>query len=63
MPKSAPAALEAFLDDPARPEGTFLFTVVSAPELVPPSDWLPIIFAEEDAGYASLAARGASDRR
>ena len=32
----------------------FLFTVASAPELVPPSEWLPIIFGEADAGYASL---------
>ena len=61
-PSSDPGALQAFLDHPSRPAGTFcyhelqgfLFTVVSAPELVPPSDWLPIIFAEEDAGYASL---------
>ena len=62
LTSSDPSALQAFLDHPSRPEGTFryhelqgfLFTVVSAPELVPPSDWLPIIFAEEDAGYASL---------
>ena len=59
---SAPGALRAFLEHPSRPAGTltyhelqgFLFTVVSAPELVPPSDWLPIIFADEDAGYATL---------
>ena len=45
-----------------RPAGTlryhelqgFFFTVASAPELVPPSEWLPIIFGEADAGYASL---------
>ena len=62
LTSSDPGAVQAFLDHPSRPEGTFryhelqgfLFTVVSAPELVPPSDWLPIIFAEEDAGYASL---------
>ena len=59
---SDPGALKAFLDHPSRPEGTFryhelqgfLFTIVSAPELVPPSDWLPIIFGNEKAAYASL---------
>ena len=59
---SDPGALQTFLDHPSRPAGTFryhelqgfFFTVVSAPEMVPPSNWLPIIFAEEDAGYASL---------
>jgi uncharacterized protein len=50
------------LEHPARPAGTltyhelqgFLFAVVSAPELVRPSEWLPIIFNEHDAGYATL---------
>ena len=59
---SDPGALQAFLDHPSRPEGTFryhelqgfLFTVVSAPDLVPPSDWLPVVFGDEKAGYASL---------
>ena len=54
--------LLAFLEHPARPEGTltyhelqgFLFAVVSAPELIRPSEWLPIIFNEHDAGYATL---------
>ena len=58
---SDPSALRAFLEHPSRPAGAlsyhelqgFLFTVVSAPELIHPSEWLPIIFAEEDAGYAS----------
>ena len=63
MPSSSdPGALQAFLDHPSRPEGTFryhelqgfLFTVVSAPEIVPPSEWLPIIFGDEKAAYASL---------
>ena len=61
MPASDPSTLRAFLEHPARPAGTlsyhelqgFLFTVVSAPELVQPSDWLPIIFGEEEAGFAS----------
>jgi uncharacterized protein len=59
---ATPAALLAFLEHPARPAGTltyhelqgFLFAVVSAPELVQPSEWLPIIFNEHDAGYATL---------
>ena len=58
---SDPGALRAFLEHPSRPAGTltyhelqgFLFTVVSAPEMVPPSDWLPVIFGEEEAGFAS----------
>ena len=51
-----PQLLTPFLDDPDRPAGTlryhelqgFLFTVASAPELVPPSEWLPVIFGEAD---------------
>ncbi len=47
LPASDPSALQAFLEHPAQPAGTlsyhelqgFLFTVVSAPELVQPSDW------------------------
>ena len=61
LPASDPSTLRAFLEHPARPAGTlsyhelqgFLFTVVSAPELVRPSEWLPIIFGEEEAGFAS----------
>ena len=61
LPVSDPSALRAFLEHPARPAGTlryhelqgFLFTVVSAPELVRPSEWLPIIFAGEEAGFTS----------
>ena len=60
-PVSHPGTLRAFLEHPTRPAGTlsyhelqgFLFTVVSAPELIPPSDWLPIIFGDEEAGFAS----------
>ena len=61
LPASDPSTLRAFLEHPSLPAGTlsyhelqgFLFTVVSAPELVPPSDWLPIVFADEQAGFAS----------
>ena len=62
LPASDPGALRAFLEHPSRPAGTlsyhelqgFLFTVVSAPELIPASEWLPIIFAGEDIDYASV---------
>ena len=46
--------LKRFLDDPACPADTLryhelqdlLFAVVSAPVLIPPSAWLPVIFGE-----------------
>jgi uncharacterized protein len=55
--------LRSFLDHPARPAGTlryhelqgFLFTIASAPELVRPSEWMPIVFGDHEAGYESLA--------
>ena len=62
LPASDPSTLRAFLDHPSRPAGTltyhelqgFLFTVVSAPELIQPSEWLPIIVAGEDVDYANV---------
>jgi uncharacterized protein len=53
--------LRSFLEDPARPAGTlryhelqgFLFTIAAAPELVRPSEWMPIVFGNHDAGYES----------
>lgn len=59
---SGPNALKAFLEDPARPAGTlsyhelqgFLFSVASAPELIRPSEWMPFVFADKEAEYASL---------
>ena len=62
-PAFDPHVLERFLGHPSRPAGTlryhelkgFLFSVVSAPELIPPSEWLPIIFGDEEAGYTTLA--------
>jgi uncharacterized protein len=59
---AAASKLKTFLENSARPVGTlryhelqgFLFTIASAPELIRPSEWMPIIFAEEEAGYASL---------
>ena len=60
-PVTSPS-LHAFLEQPSRPAGTltyhelqgFLFAVVSAPELIRPSEWLPIIFNDREAGYATL---------
>ena len=55
-------SLEAFLADPARPTGTlryheaqgFLFAVASSPQLIQPSEWIPIVFGDAEADYASL---------
>ena len=54
--------LGSFLSHSKRPEGTlsfhelqgFLFAVTSAPELIRPSEWLPLISNEEDMCYADL---------
>jgi len=54
--------LKTFLADPMRPADTlryhelqgFLFAVTSAPELIPPSEWMPIVFGESEPQYASL---------
>lgn len=54
--------LRAFLEHPSRPPDTltyhelqgFLFTVACAPELVKPSEWMPVVFGEAEPGYASL---------
>ena len=54
--------LRSFFEHPARPAGTlryhelqgFLFTIASAPELVRPSEWMPIVFGDHEAGYDSL---------
>ena len=62
LPASDPSALRAFLEHPTRPAGTLsyhelqglLFTVVSAPELIPLSEWMPIIFAGEEVDYANV---------
>jgi uncharacterized protein len=55
-------ALRPFLEHPDRPPGTlryhelqgFLFALASAPEMVPPSEWMPMVFGEHAAGYESL---------
>jgi uncharacterized protein len=54
--------LSEFLTAPERPEGTmsycecagFLFAVSCSPELVRPSEWIPLLFNGQDAGYESM---------
>lgn len=54
--------LKRFLADPRRPAETFsyhemrgfLFVVATAPTLLRPSEWLPVIFAGEEAGFSDL---------
>ena len=51
--------LRTFLSSPQRPKDTltypqlagFLFSMANAPELIPPSEWLPIVFNDQDARY------------
>lgn len=60
--RADPARLKAFLEDPARSPRTlqyhelqgFLFALASAPEMVPPSEWMPVVFGGGDPEYASL---------
>ncbi len=55
--------LAEFLAADARPEGTmnyaelhgFIFSVACSPELIKPSEWLPLIFNSAAPDYASLA--------
>ena len=59
MSQADVAELTNFLIDRKRPEGTFcfqklqgfLFAVASSPEMVPPSDWLPIVSNDEDIAF------------
>ena len=61
MPKHINKLLTSFLSSPQRPEGTltfheaqgFLFAISCAPELIKPSEWLPLIFNEQEADYAN----------
>lgn len=56
------ARLTEFLAAPERPQGTmtyfelagFLFAVACAPEMIRPSEWIPLVFAEEDGNYKTL---------
>lgn len=54
--------LRRFLAAPERPSGTFsyaelagfLFAICCSPELVPPADWLPLVYDGHDANYGGL---------
>ena len=54
--------LRRFLAAPERPAGTFsyaelagfLFAICCSPEMVPPSDWLPLVFNDKEAGYQNF---------
>lgn len=54
--------LQEFLAAPGRPAGTmsyfkltgFLFAVCSSPEPIQPSEWLPLVFDDQEADYQSL---------
>jgi uncharacterized protein len=62
MHRQSGQVLKAFLDDRARPADTlryhelqgFLFAVVSAPELIQPSEWMPLVFGDAEPEYARL---------
>jgi uncharacterized protein len=53
------ALLRSFLSSPQRAKGTmtypqlagFLFSMANAPEMIPPSEWIPIVFNDQDARY------------
>ena len=53
-------ALAEFLASPERPDDTlpyhglqgFFFTLACAPELVQPSEWLPVVFGDENPGFS-----------
>jgi uncharacterized protein len=54
--------LRAFIEDSRRPAGTlryhelqgFLFAVASSPELVKPSEWMPMVFGGAEPEYGSI---------
>lgn len=62
--------LKTFLAAAARPAGTlqyhqlqgFLFAVASSPEIILPSEWMPVVFAGHEAGYRTIS-RSSVDRR
>ena len=55
-------ALAAFLEHADRPAGTlsyhelqgFLFAVATSPELVRPSEWMPVVFGDKEPEYSNL---------
>lgn len=62
MSASTFCQLIEFLASPERPEGTlryhelqgFFFAITCSPELIPPSEWMPMIFNGKEAGYADM---------
>lgn len=56
------ALLPTFLSAPQRPSGTlsypqlagFLFSIANGPELIPPSEWMPMVFNDQEARYETL---------
>lgn len=54
--------LKKFLGRPGRPPGTlsyhelqgFLFAIAAAPDLVRPSEWMPMLFGEAGASYQNI---------
>lgn len=57
------ALVQDFLASPQRPAGTltyaqlagFLFSLANGPEPIPPSEWIPMVFDDHDAGYDTHA--------
>ena len=57
------ALLQTFLTAPERPRGTltypqlagFLFSIANGPELIPPSEWMPVVFDGQEAKYGSVS--------
>src|SRR5690242_12641056 len=51
--------LTRFLSSPQRPQDTltypqlagFLFGLANGPELIPPSEWIPLVFNDQEAQY------------
>lgn len=51
--------LQTFLSSPERPKGTltyhqlagFLFSIANSPELIPPSEWIPLVFNDQEDGF------------
>ena len=57
------AWLATFLARPSQPEGTlslgelrgFLFALTATPDLVKPSEWLPVVFGGDDGAFESMS--------
>ena len=59
------ALLTRFLSSPQRPTDTstfpqlagFLFSLGNGPELIPPSEWIPMVFNDQEALYETKMKR------